>query len=162
MPQRLMSSCTQMAQSVLWTMGVGYVICPIFSLIMQILCQFWYPLLFLSYIYHKWRANTDVNHNLFSLIYKSFLQIPTDLHPATKKSSLETVLTVLLHNVIFHNSNMEVLQFILELHDHTIIVMRFTCHACYFCRFYMQVANLVARVVATVCLVDYMVQVYQQ
>jgi len=38
MPQRLMSSYMQMAQLVLWTMGVGYVICPIFSLIMQILC----------------------------------------------------------------------------------------------------------------------------
>jgi len=48
-----------------------------------------------------------------SLIYKSFFQIPTDLHPATKKSSLETVLTVLLQTFIFfHNSNMEILQFI--------------------------------------------------
>lgn len=49
-------------------------------------------------------ANKDcsfVNHSLFSFCHWSwyttlFLQIPTDLHPATKKSSLETVLTVLL------------------------------------------------------------------
>ena len=30
-------------------------------------------------------------------------QIPTDMHPATKKSSLETVLTVLLHKLSFSN-----------------------------------------------------------
>lgn len=43
LPQRLMSSCTQMAQSVLWTMGVGYVICPIFSLIMRFCASFGIP-----------------------------------------------------------------------------------------------------------------------
>lgn len=39
-------------------------------------------------------SNHSVFVSLYSLLSYFALQIPTDLHPATKKSALETVLTV--------------------------------------------------------------------
>ena len=76
--QRLTLFYMQMVQSAFLMMDVGYVIC---------------------YTYSFSRIFFFIQ---FSFINILFLQIPTDLHPATRKSSLETVLTVLLLHFFYY------------------------------------------------------------